>query len=217
MTAPHTSAHRPCANPACLAQLPDQGRSYCSSACAARMNNHRRSLRRLLAYWRAPHRCERAACNVEIPWDRRRNRYCSRSCAALDRSPTPSRTRECDGCGAPTSNERFCSTTCAQDTRRRELDAAIERSNGRGFEHRTLRGYLLRRANGCELCATTTWTGQPVPLAMDHIDGDPTNDHLDNLRLICPNCDALLPTYKSRNRGNGRASRRERYHAGLSW
>jgi hypothetical protein len=49
---------------------------------------------------------------------------------------------------------------------------------------------------------------------MDHVDGDPTNDRLDNLRLVCANCDALLPTYKNKNRGNGREWRRRMYAEG---
>ena len=42
------------------------------------------------------------------------------------------------------------------------------------------------------------------------------NNNLDNLRLICPNCDALLPTFAGRNRGNGRVYRRLRYAEGKS-
>jgi len=34
------------------------------------------------------------------------------------------------------------------------------------------------------------------------------------MRLLCPNCHAQTPTYKSKNRGNGRAYRRERWRVG---
>lgn len=59
--------------------------------------------------------------------------------------------------------------------------------------------------------------GQPIPIELDHIDGNPENNELDNLRLICPNCHAQTPTYKGANKGNGRHERKERYQKGLSY
>lgn len=52
---------------------------------------------------------------------------------------------------------------------------------------------------------------------MDHIDGNSDNWSLDNLWLVCGNCDMLLPTYKGKNIGNGRYKRRERYKQGKSY
>jgi hypothetical protein len=46
-----------------------------------------------------------------------------------------------------------------------------------------------------------------VPLVADHIDGNWRNNHEGNLRLVCPNCDALSPTFAALNRGNGRKNR----------
>ena len=41
--------------------------------------------------------------------------------------------------------------------------------------------------------------GGSIPLELDHVDGDRTNNLLCNLRLVCPNCHALTPTYRGRN------------------
>ena len=59
--------------------------------------------------------------------------------------------------------------------------------------------------------------GQPIPLVLDHMDGNSENNSLDNFRLVCGNCDMLLPTYKGKNAGNGRYSRRQRYAQGKSY
>jgi 5-methylcytosine-specific restriction endonuclease McrA len=45
----------------------------------------------------------------------------------------------------------------------------------------------------------TEWLGQPIPLEIDHIDGDSTNNSLDNFRILCPNCHAQTPTYRGLN------------------
>jgi hypothetical protein len=51
----------------------------------------------------------------------------------------------------------------------------------------------------CSACGGTEWQGQPMPLELDHIDGDRENNLLGNIRLVCPNCHALTPTYRGRN------------------
>jgi 5-methylcytosine-specific restriction endonuclease McrA len=56
----------------------------------------------------------------------------------------------------------------------------------------------------CERCRRTTWEGVSIPLELDHIDGDRANNVLENLRLLCPNCHALTPTYRGRNIGRHR-------------
>ncbi len=46
-----------------------------------------------------------------------------------------------------------------------------------------------------------------VPLIADHVDGNWKNNTEDNLRLVCPNCDSLSPTYAALNKGRGRSFR----------
>lgn len=96
-----------------------------------------------------------------------------------------------------------------------ELDAT---NNFDGFWHQRVRRYLIEVCgNKCAICGNDTWMGKCIPMVMDHIDGHSENNKRENLRMICPNCDAQLPTYKSKNRGNGRYSRRKRYIDGKSY
>lgn len=43
----------------------------------------------------------------------------------------------------------------------------------------------------CEHCGIDTWMGEPVVLELDHIDSDHTNNEINNLQILCPNCHAL--------------------------
>jgi 5-methylcytosine-specific restriction endonuclease McrA len=49
-----------------------------------------------------------------------------------------------------------------------------------------------------------------VPIQLEHIDGDSDNNKIENLKLLCPNCHSLTPTFGSLNK-NGRDSKRKKY------
>jgi 5-methylcytosine-specific restriction endonuclease McrA len=59
-------------------------------------------------------------------------------------------------------------------------------------------GVLERR---CAECGRERWRDGLIPLELDHVDGDRTNNLLENLRLLCPTCHALTDTYCGRNIG----------------
>lgn len=112
---------------------------------------------------------------------------------------------------------KYCSLNCCGLWKQ---DKAVERilANGSVENISQARMFFKRQyPHECMICFKSVWNSEPIPLLIDHIDGNSDNWLLSNLRKICPNCDAQLPTFKSRNKGKGRAFRRERYAAGKSY
>ena len=55
------------------------------------------------------------------------------------------------------------------------------------------------RGHQCEKCGLSEWLNKNIPLEVHHKDGDPLNNTLDNLELLCPNCHALTDNYRGKN------------------
>jgi hypothetical protein len=120
------------------------------------------------------------------------------------------------------SQKVYCSIECQGVGRRlKSVRRWLETGEGHvgGGRRNFVRLYLYEvQDSRCALCGCeATWQGLPLAFVLDHIDGDASNNCRDNLRLVCPNCDSQLPTFKSRNRGQGRAWRKQRYADGKSY
>lgn len=51
----------------------------------------------------------------------------------------------------------------------------------------------------CEKCGNIEWYGKPIPLELHHINGDNTDNRLENLQMLCPNCHSFTDTYGGKN------------------
>ena len=156
-----------------------------------------------------------------------KNNFCSRSCAA--RYNNSHRTlynrkyklkreriiRLCFVCNNSLKRHQkiCCSDDCFQFYRNEKIKQKIEQFGGFEKEDRkAARKYLIEKyGHICSICNITEWANQPVPLVCDHIDGNSENNLLSNLRMVCQNCNALLPTFGIKNKGNGRRAKREQY------
>lgn len=68
----------------------------------------------------------------------------------------------------------------------------------------TLKRYLYRegiKEEKCEECGIKEWNNKIISFDLEHIDGNSSNNLLENLRILCPNCHSQTPTYKGRNKG----------------
>jgi hypothetical protein len=45
------------------------------------------------------------------------------------------------------------------------------------------------------------WNGKPLPLILDHTNGNRHDNRPENLRFLCPNCDSQLLTRGGKNKG----------------
>jgi HNH endonuclease len=70
------------------------------------------------------------------------------------------------------------------------------------LKHRLFEEKLKERR--CEMCGQgECWNGAQMSLILDHINGVPDDNRIENLRVVCPNCAATLDTHC------GRKNRRE--------
>lgn len=52
----------------------------------------------------------------------------------------------------------------------------------------------------CGICGI--YNNKPLTLQLDHINGNNTDNRIENLRFLCPNCHSQTETYKGRNKTN---------------
>ena len=156
-------------------------------------------------------------CHYSITYENRRNDFCNHSCAAAFNNKGVRRhgeaTNHCLNCGKNTYNNKFCSKDCMSDFGWKEIKnklliSGVDVSNANKQGKR----YLIELYEGrCQICDLSKWRGQAIPLVLDHINGNPYDNSLINLRVICHNCNAQTPTFAGKNKGNGRIERAKRY------
>ena len=184
-----------------------------SNYLASHMVHLKNYIDRIKRYDEFPKRC--ITCQSALPYPKRKNKYCSQRCNGL----SPERTslggrrasvKYCKDCKSVLLNRK---NTYCQECIDKGIHLFVKRiTDVNHAKTDSTRRKCLIQAHGhtCMICSNSYWNGVPIPLELDHIDGDSQNNALINLRVVCPNCHALTPTYKGKNKGNGRVNRLKR-------
>jgi DNA-binding CsgD family transcriptional regulator len=95
------------------------------------------------------------------------------------------------------AKRRGAIVTRAQSTPNEKLFVVGQPRNRGNLKRRLLNeGFKSIR---CDRCDITTWNGQPLSMALHHVNGDRLDNRLENLELLCPNCHSQTDTYSGRN------------------
>lgn len=196
------------------------------------------------AYEANPKKCQGCGGNISYSTFysvKGKAKYCGRSCAAkvnnsariraLKEKPLRIRVKKpskpkgqthylitCQECGNDAyrggPKQKYCSLECTRAAKWKEKK---KDPNTKWTSVLRKKQLLEELGHQCQNCKNTEWMGRPITLEIEHIDGNHEDNSRENCTLLCPNCHSQTPTYKAKNKGNGRAFRRQRYAEGKSY
>lgn len=152
-------------------------------------------------------------------------KFCSKSCSATFNNKFKIKngiyavknavSKDCIFCGAQLNNKSriktYCDAKCQKNFEKKIIFDKIEKNEYKCKTSRKYKEYLIDKFGNkcmkCDWCEIHPLTGN-VPIQLEHKDGNSSNNNLDNLELLCPNCHSLTSTFGYLNKGNGRDERR---------
>ena len=72
----------------------------------------------------------------------------------------------------------------------------------RNYKSSNLKKRLIKeglKEDKCEICGCSNeWNGKPLTLQLDHINGNHSDNRIENLRIVCPNCHSQTETFSNK-------------------
>lgn len=159
---------------------------YCSSSCAAKVNNALYPKRTNFDNYRN----EKYNKRIRVLKKQNFCLYCGNSCV-----------------------KKYCNISCQHNLLRENNIKEWKCGNKLGYTGKTkqiknfVRQYLLEKYNykchKCDWNERNPITGN-IPLEVNHIDGNAENCKEENLEIICPNCHSLTHNFRALNKNSKR-------------
>jgi hypothetical protein len=160
-------------------------------------------------------------CGKIINTNNKNRKFCNNSCSAIFNNKNKNKKQIfCINCNNELTNRqnKYCSSKCHSDYKynlviEKWINGDFDGLSGEYGTSKYIKKFLIKKHGEkcmeCEWDERNLFTGN-IPIELEHIDGNYTNNKEENLKLLCPNCHSLTKTYKGANKGKGR--NRKKYY-----
>lgn len=136
-------------------------------------------------------------------------RFCSRKCACSKTHSKETKQKISNGVKLAHIEGRVSPRECFSEERWNEIlekrkESCNQKLLNENFSDlsydRLRKRILLEQNNCCNRCKMDTWLNEPIPLEVEHKNGDHSDNRRENVEALCPNCHSLTSTWRGRNK-----------------